>query len=259
MDPVPDPDAAGPAPRTIAEAAAFLGVSERTVRRFVAAGDLAAARRGTGPRFDHAELARFAALRAAPRPARRAAGGFAEPPAIATSFVGREAELRRLATLLADPAARLVTLTGPGGVGKTRLALAAMAAGAVRAAFPDDVVFVPLAAVARPEGVLPAVGEALGLREVAGVERGAQIADFLRARRLLLVLDNLEHLLPAAPDLARLLAVPGPTLLATSRATSPSESPPKNRISTISLCRRSHSASRSRASSRARICQDFSG
>ena len=218
MDPVPDPDAAGPAPRTIAEAAAFLGVSERTVRRFVAAGDLAAARRGTGPRFDHAELARFAALRAAPRPARRDAGGFADPPAIATCFVGREAELRRLAALLADPAARLVTLTGPGGVGKTRLALAAMAAGAVRVAFPDGVVFVPLAAVARREGVLPAVGEALGLREVAGVEREAQIADFLRNRRLLLVLDNLEQLLPAAPDLARLLAVPGPTLLATSRA-----------------------------------------
>ncbi len=83
-------------------------------------------------------------------------------PLPATGFVGREDELADLAEILAHADGRLVTLTGPGGIGKTRLSLAVAAA--MRDRFPDGVVFVALAAVSQPSQVIPAIFQALGLR-----------------------------------------------------------------------------------------------
>jgi predicted ATPase/DNA-binding CsgD family transcriptional regulator len=134
-----------------------------------------------------------------------------------SSFIGRADDLAAVVALLAEPAVRVLTLTGPGGIGKTRLALAAAAA--AREHFPDGVAFVPLAAVSRPELVLPAIAQALGLRQATGRDHRLPIHTFLRAKRLLLVVDNVEHLLDAAPEIAQIAAqAPGVTLLVTSRS-----------------------------------------
>ncbi|HEX6737392.1 MAG TPA: AAA family ATPase, partial [Vicinamibacteria bacterium] len=119
--------------------------------------------------------------------------------------------------LLRQAGGQLVTLTGPGGIGKTRLALAV--AEEVARDFPDGLAFVPLAPLADPALVLPALARALGLPEAAGRPPLALVRAALGARRALLVLDNCEHLLAAAPDLADVLAgCPGVAILATSRA-----------------------------------------
>ncbi|MBV9171051.1 MAG: helix-turn-helix domain-containing protein [Chloroflexi bacterium] len=140
-------------------------------------------------------------------------------PVSLTSFVGREVEVESVRRLL-DPAVsrvRLLTLVGPGGVGKTRLALAAAAA--LGRAYSDGVVFVDLASVRDARLVLPTIAAALGVRDGAGRNPGERLREFLRDRRAMLVLDNLEHLLAAAPSLAELLAAcPALRLLATSRA-----------------------------------------
>ena len=136
-------------------------------------------------------------------------------PTPLTSFVGRERELALLADRLA--AARLVTLTGPGGVGKTRLAV--QAAVAARGAFDGGVAFVSLAPIRDPGLVAATVAQALGVREVAGRTVLAGLTAALRHLRLLLVLDNFEQVLPAAPVVATLLAAcPRLTVLVTSRA-----------------------------------------
>jgi class 3 adenylate cyclase len=149
-------------------------------------------------------------------------------PRQATPFVGREAELAAVAGRLRQPGVPLLTLTGPGGTGKTRLALQA-AAEVLDAAgpdgarsggpFPDGAWLVELAPLADPGLVPAAVAQALGVREATGRPPEAALRDHLRDRRLLLVLDNCEHLLPgAAPAVAALLgAGPGVTVLATSR------------------------------------------
>lgn len=156
---------------------------------------------------------------AAPPPGRQPAA-LPHPP---TPLVGREAELAALNALLAEPATRLVTLIAPGGMGKTRLALAAAAHQRERARFADGVWFVDLTAVDAPDRLAGAIAGALGLLPAAaGPEpRPAreQVLDYLRPRRLLLLLDNAEHLLDQVGLLADILrAAPGVTLLATSRA-----------------------------------------
>jgi predicted ATPase/DNA-binding NarL/FixJ family response regulator len=140
-------------------------------------------------------------------------------PAEATGFVGRTSELADIAALLQT--ARMVTVVGPAGVGKTRLGLRAAALAAGR--FADGVRLADLAAVSDPRQVVPAVTAALGL---PGGEDGddeaahrAALLGYLRGRRLLLVLDTCEHVVDACAALADtvLRAAPGVTLLATSR------------------------------------------
>lgn len=138
-------------------------------------------------------------------------------PAALNAFVGRDAEITALATLLGQPAVRLVTLTGPGGVGKTRLAQ--QVAATLHPAFPDGIWWIDLAPLRDPTGVLPALAEVLGVPESAGQTLLPRVQQYLQARRALLVFDNWEHLLPAAPLLRPLLeAAPDVRVLTTSRA-----------------------------------------
>ncbi|WP_432494110.1 AfsR/SARP family transcriptional regulator [Kineococcus gypseus] len=137
-------------------------------------------------------------------------------PVPATPLLGRGDDLARVRRLL-DDGARLVTLTGTGGVGKTRLALAAAGAAADR--FPDGTVLVPLSTLDDAGAVLPAVARALGVGAADGPAVREAVAAHLRPLRLLLVLDNLEHLLDAAVDVAELVrACPHLVVLVTSRA-----------------------------------------
>ncbi len=137
-------------------------------------------------------------------------------PVPRSRLVGREQELQQMQERLLDETAGLVTLTGPGGTGKTRLALEA--AGRLRTRFRDGVVFVPLAAVRDPGHVLLAIAQALGVRESATQPVATSLKDFLRDRHLLLVLDNFEQVVDAAPQVIELLETcPGLKVLATSR------------------------------------------
>jgi predicted ATPase/class 3 adenylate cyclase len=133
-------------------------------------------------------------------------------PVQATSLVGRAREVREIVDLLRRPDVRAVTLTGPGGTGKTRLAI--QAAGELVGDFTDGVFFVALAVVTDPELVLPAIAKTVGVDERAG----QSLLAYLARKQLLLVLDSLEQVVPAAPLLAQILSeAPGVNLLATSR------------------------------------------
>jgi non-specific serine/threonine protein kinase len=135
------------------------------------------------------------------------------PPAV--PLIGRERELAEVTALVRAGAESVVTLTGPGGTGKTRLAV--QVATDVLDAF-QDVVFVPLAPLADSQFVLPALAQTLGVREEGGRPLTDQLIETLSNRRILLVLDNFEHVVEAAGDLGHLLAhCPQLRLLATSR------------------------------------------
>jgi predicted ATPase/class 3 adenylate cyclase len=128
-------------------------------------------------------------------------------PVPATPFLGREAELAEIAALLGRDDVRLTTFTGAGGSGKTRLALQAAAEAADR--YPHGVWWVPLAAIANPASVLDAAAQALG---------GSRAAETIGDRELLLLLDNFEHVIEAAPHLSELRAAcPNLDVLVTSR------------------------------------------
>jgi predicted ATPase/class 3 adenylate cyclase len=145
--------------------------------------------------------------------------GMKSLPSPGTSFVGREAELHAIDGLLEDPGCRLLTLVGPGGVGKTRLALEAAARRIDR--YPHGVHFVPLVSVASPELLAPAVAEGIQFA-VDGAHSGfsaqEQLLDYLSERSTLLVLDNFEHLVDGSGLLAQVIErAPGVELLTTSR------------------------------------------
>jgi predicted ATPase/DNA-binding SARP family transcriptional activator len=150
-----------------------------------------------------------------PSPARAARQ--AALPVESTPFVGRSRELAELAAILGDPAGpRLVSLVGPGGIGKTRLAIEAAWQAAPH--FDGAAAFVSLAPLDDPEQLAPAIARALNVELLANEDAVEILVGYLRGQRLLLVLDNFEHLREGAPLLATLLqAAPDIRLLATSR------------------------------------------
>jgi predicted ATPase/DNA-binding XRE family transcriptional regulator len=179
-----------PYPHTVAALAAALGLSER-------------------------ERAALTEARGVSTPSATGAQPFL--PRQRAPLVGRDEEVRAIVALLEAGEDRLLTLTGPGGVGKTSLALAV--AHAAADAFAGDVAFVPLAAITDPALVASEVAAALGLQTTGQQSPDVVVRGALRSRRLLLVLDNLEHLPEAALWVAKVLeACPGVTVLATSRA-----------------------------------------
>jgi predicted ATPase/transcriptional regulator with XRE-family HTH domain len=136
-------------------------------------------------------------------------------PPPTTRLIGREHELGVITTQLQSPAVQLLTLTGAGGIGKSRLALAAAAT--LVDDFADGAWFVRLAPVANPSQVVVAIAEAVGLPDAGGQLRD-NLREFLQRRHLLLVLDNFEHLLQAVTLVADLIAeAPGLKVLVTSR------------------------------------------
>ena len=143
------------------------------------------------------------------------AGGVHGVPAALTSFIGRDGPVREVAGLLGEY--RLVTVTGPGGVGKTRLA--GQVAGRVAGRFADGVWLAELAPVRDPAQVAPVVAAALGVREQAGVPAAEAVARVLARQQLLLVLDNCEQVIGAAAGLCAglLVACDDVRVLATSR------------------------------------------
>jgi len=135
-------------------------------------------------------------------------------PAPVTTFIGRERQIAEVMDLLDK--ARLVTLTGPGGTGKTRLSQ--QVAAGVTGRYPAGVTFVPLALVDGPELVPDAVANALGVVEQADEELVKTLGRSIRGKEMLLLLDNYEHLLAAAPLASNLLAAaPGLSVMVTSR------------------------------------------
>ena len=215
--------------------AAGLSQEELAARAGLSSHAVSALERGTRTRpyphtirsladaLDADDADRAALVAAVPARRRTASGpGDAAPaartrelPEPVTALLGRDVEVERISAMLRE--SRLVTLTGTGGVGKTRLGLAVAKAAQPRHA--DGACFVELAPLLDPEAVLPAVADAVDAGPAVDGDHAAAITDRLRDRQLLLVLDNVEHLLDAVPDVAALIqASPGLTVLATSRA-----------------------------------------
>ena len=137
------------------------------------------------------------------------------PPAY-TRIIGRERAIADIVALLGERGTRLVTLCGPGGIGKSRLSIAVADEAASK--FPDGTVFVPLENVLEPELLLSTIGYALGIRETTGMQLEERLALALANRRMLIVLDNFEQIVSAAPILVQLYTLaPEAVFLVTSR------------------------------------------
>lgn len=217
-------------PLSAREAAALLGVNERTIRRAIARGDLHAEKRGGAFQIARDALDCYQACRQRREIAHSNVRGFiprlvsepevpARPPGSLprphTELVGRESAIEAVQGLLKRDDVRLLTLTGAGGVGKTRLALAvADGAGSVN----DGVYFIDLAPVQDWVQVGTAITQGLGLRDRSNRPLVQRLTPVLSRRRVLLVLDNFEHVIDAAPLLVDVLAAfPGARILVTSR------------------------------------------
>ena len=170
-----------------------------------------------------ADLATLLAERFDESRARADAVSAAEPeeppsdlPSPLTELIGRDDDVAEIERMLRQPALRMLTLTGPGGIGKSRLAIEA--ARRVEDEYDGGVVFVDLTPVHDPQLVVNAVAAALGVRDTGDVPLVDKIETAVRTRRLLLILDNVEQVVDASPLLTRLLSsAPGLTLLLTSR------------------------------------------
>jgi predicted ATPase/serine/threonine protein kinase/DNA-binding CsgD family transcriptional regulator len=139
------------------------------------------------------------------------------PPFHLTPLVGREREVLAATHLIQRSEVRLLTVTGPGGVGKTRLALEVAAD--LQPLFPEGICFVALAPISDPDLVVPAIAQALGLKEGGEQSLFERTSAFLREKRLLLVLDNFEQVVAGAPRLSELLSICSQVkMLVTSRA-----------------------------------------
>ncbi|MGD9710848.1 MAG: AAA family ATPase, partial [Thermomicrobiales bacterium] len=144
-------------------------------------------------------------------------GGIPRLPPAPTSLIGRDAEIGEMQAALHDPTIRLVTLLGPGGVGKTRLAVR-VAAEMARAG-KHRVHFVALAPITDPATIMPTIAGAIGASGPDDEPTIERVADVIGTTDTLLVLDNFERLVDAGPILSELLSLcPGLTLLVTSRA-----------------------------------------
>ncbi|HYW90609.1 MAG TPA: tetratricopeptide repeat protein [Chloroflexota bacterium] len=195
-----------PHPRTVALLAEALGlaVTERAILLDLASGQVSVPIEARPP----------SPGAAAPR-----SDAPARLPVPPTGLIGRDLEVAEISALLASAAgsARLVTLVGPGGVGKTRLVVA-VAAG-LASAYPDGIVFVDLAPLSDPRLVSASIARALGVAEGSGLSARDLVFGYLHSRQALLVLDNFEHLLEARPLVLELLhRCPRVALLVTTRA-----------------------------------------
>lgn len=179
-----------------------------TVRRLATALDLDEATRAV---FLRAVPRRMSSVAISPSAAPQSL------PILLTPLIGRETEITTIRRWVREEGSRLVTLQGPGGMGKTRLAIAA--AEQLARDFRDGAVFVDLVPLRDPALLVAQIGAALGIQEQPGQALHDTLATFLHPRQLLLVLDNFEQLLPAAPIVADLLrAAPELHVLVTSRA-----------------------------------------
>jgi predicted ATPase len=157
---------------------------------------------------------RFAA--STPMPAEPHRSRVAPLPRPATRLIGRDRDLARVLDLLLDPNVRMVTIVGPGGIGKSRLALAV--GDRARERYPDGIVYIDLAPLTEPSLVIPTLAKSLGVEEQTGTSVGARLRDRLAEARMLIVLDNMEQLAEAAGDVSDLLAATDAlVLLVTSR------------------------------------------
>jgi predicted ATPase/transcriptional regulator with XRE-family HTH domain len=192
-----------------------------TVRQLARALDLSERDRGllveaAQPKSDQLPASQALALALAPpAPAPVPSLRVQTLPAQPTPMIGREAVLSEIVGAVENNPGRAITLTGPGGIGKTRLAIEAARRSA--ASFDDGVAFANLAPLADPASVAVTIAQALGIT-TGGVSLPESISQFLQDRSMMLVLDNFEHLIEAAPVISQLLAAaPGLSVLVTSR------------------------------------------